>query len=71
MLSGLKKLVVSSVVLLAGCATCQEHPVACRTAVAIVAASIAASVVNQNSSVHSNRVKDHTVTTQPVIQPGL
>jgi hypothetical protein len=50
--------------LLAGCATCREHPIACGIAGAVVAGSIAASVQHHHDQ--QSAAAAHMSTTQPV-----
>jgi hypothetical protein len=40
---------------LTGCATCQQHPLACGVAGAIVVGSVAASVGSHDNRAHDNR----------------
>jgi hypothetical protein len=51
-------------VLLAGCATCDHHPVACLIGGAVVVGSVAATI-----QAHNDRDPQHSVQINPVARP--
>jgi hypothetical protein len=67
----MKILILCALLALAGCATCQRHPVMCTVAGAIVVGSIAATLAQHDHSDHAQSNKRMTQPTPCQANPAM